>query len=149
MSLRQKLMLIFSITIVLAVVAVAWTISRRAEGAFQAANQQRTSVVVAQFRRQFERRAEDVSARIDRLTASERMSRLALEFGRTGDASPYLMESEGLAKDYELDYLEIIAADGSILSSAQWPARFGYREKLPTANQASFLKKEELAEGSP
>jgi signal transduction histidine kinase len=149
MSLRQKLMLIFSITIVLAVVAVAWTISRRAEGAFQAANQQRTSVVVAQFRREFERRAEDVSARIDRVAASERMSRLALEFGRTGDASPYLMEAEALAKDYELDYLEIIAADGSILSSAQWPARFGYREKLPTANQASFLKKEELADGSP
>ena len=149
MSLRQKLMLIFSITIVVAVVAVAWTISRRAERAFQAANQQRTSVVVAQFRREFERRAEDVSARIDRVAASERMLRLALEFGRTGDASPYLMESEGLAKDYELDYLEIIAADGSILSSAQWPARFGYREKLPTTNQASFLKKEELADGSP
>jgi signal transduction histidine kinase len=149
MSLRQKLMLIFAITIMLAVLAVAWTISRRAERAFQAADQQRTSAMVAQFRREFERRAEDVSARIERVAASERMSRLAMEFRRTADASPYLMEAEGLAKDYELDYLEIIAADGSILSSAQWPARFGYREQLPAANQASFLKKEELAEGPP
>ena len=149
MSLRQKLMLIFAITIMLAVLAVAWTISRRAERAFQAADQQRTSAVVAQFRREFERRAEDVSARIERVAGSERMSRLSMEFRRTTDASPYLMEAEGLAKDYELDYLEIIAADGSILSSAQWPARFGYREQLPAANQASFLKKEELAEGPP
>jgi signal transduction histidine kinase len=147
MSLRPKLMLIFSITIVLAVVAVAWTISRRAERAFQAADQQHTSAVVAQFRREFERRADDVSARIERVAASEPMSRLALEFGRTGDASPYLMEAEALAKDYELDYLEIIAADGSILSSAQWPARFGYRESMPAAHKASFLKKEELADG--
>jgi signal transduction histidine kinase len=149
MSLRQKLMLIFSITIVLAVVAVAWTISVRAERAFQAADQQRTSAVVAQFRREFERRANDVLVRIERVAASERMSRLALEHGRTGDASPYLMEAESLAKDYELDYLEIIAADGSILSSAQWPARFGYQASLPVASQMSFLKKEELADGPP
>jgi len=149
MSLRQKLMLIFAITIVLAVVAVAWTISRRAERAFQAADQQRTSAVVAQFRREFERSADDVSARIQRVAASERMSRLALEFGRTADASPYLMEAEALAKDYELDYLEIIAADGSILSSAQWPARFGYKESLPAAGQPTFLKKEDVAEGPP
>jgi len=149
MSLRQRLMLIFAITIMLAVLAVAWTISRQAEQAFQAADQQRTSAVIAQFRREFERRAEDVSARIERVAASERMSRLATEFRLTADASPYLMEAEGLAKDYELDYLEIIAADGSILSSAQWPARFGYGEQLPAASQASFLKKEELAEGPP
>ena len=149
MSLRQKLLLTFATTIMLAVLAVSWTISRRAERAFQAADQQRTSAVVKQFRREFERRANDVSARVERVAASESMSRLALELGRTADASPYLMEAGVLAKDYELDYLEIIGSDGSILSSAQWPARFGYREDLPAANQASFLKKEELAEGPP
>ena len=64
-----------------------------------------------------------------------------------GDPALYLTEATALAQEYELDYLEIVAADGSIVSSAQWPARFGYKETaLGAAGRPPFLKKEGLAE---
>ena len=33
-----------------------------------------------------------------------------------------------MAQDAQLDFLEIVGPDGNIVSSAQWPARFGYPE---------------------
>ncbi len=147
MSLRQKLLLVFSLTVVLAVAAVAWTISLRTRQAFEAADGQRTDALLSQFRHEFQRHADDVSARIERLAGSDRVTRLAMDVARTGDSSPYLMEAAALARDYELDYLEIVGGDGTIVSSAQWPARFGYKEDLQLpANQSAFLKREELAD---
>ena len=54
-----------------------------------------------------------------------------------------------MAQDAQLDFLEIVGADGNVVSSAQWPARFGYPE--PAAANASatpFLKREDLPDGS-
>ncbi len=149
MSLRQKLLLVFSLTVVLAVAAVAWTISLRTRQAFEAADAQRTEALLIQFRHQFQRHADDISATIERLADSERVARLTLDVAQNGDAAPYLMEAGALARDYELDYLEIITRDGTILSSAQWPARFGYKEEAPAlSNQSAFLKREELADNA-
>src|ERR1019366_5759013 len=71
------------------------------------------------------------------------------ELGHNGDPALYLNEATALAQEYELDYLEIVAGDGSIISSAQWPARFGYKETaLQAANRPPFLKKEGLPDGA-
>src|ERR1019366_10689555 len=60
-----------------------------------------------------------------------------------GDASMYLTEAGTLAQEYGLDYLELVQPDGSIVSSAQWPARFGYKEPaLANTGQPPFLKEE-------
>lgn len=145
MSLRQRLLLVFSLTIVFAVAAVAWTVSLRTRQAFEEADQKHTLALANQFRREFQGHAEDVAARIDRLAASDRLARIAFDLTRMGDPSPYLNEAPALAKDYELDYLEILSADGSIVSSAQWPARFGYKQNLLSAgNETTFLQKEDL-----
>ncbi|MGA2904946.1 MAG: hypothetical protein ABSD98_14005, partial [Candidatus Korobacteraceae bacterium] len=150
MSLRQRLLLVFSLTVVLSVAAVAWIVSLRTRQAFAEANQKHTVALVDQFRRDFDAHAEDVAARIEHVAGSDRLARIAFELTQTGgDPSPYLNEAAALARDYQLDYLEIISADGSIVSSAQWPARFGYKEDLHFAvNQPPFLKKEELPDGS-
>ncbi len=150
MSLRQKLLLVFSLTVVLAVAAVAAIISFRTRRAFTEADQKHAAALVGQFQRELKGYAEDVSARVDRLAASERLAHIAFELAQSGgDAAPYLNEAATLARDYQLDFLEIVAADGSIVSSAQWPARFGYKEDVQAANnQASFLKREELPDGS-
>jgi signal transduction histidine kinase len=149
-SLRQRLLLVFSLTVVLSVAAVAWIVSLRTRQAFAEANQKHTVALVDQFRRDFDAHAEDVAARIEHVAGSDRLARIAFELTQTGgDPSPYLNEAAALARDYQLDYLEIISADGSIVSSAQWPARFGYKEDLHFAvNQPPFLKKEELPDGS-
>ena len=148
MSLRQKLLLMFSLTVVIAVAAVAWTVSLRTRQAFEKADQERTSALVDQFRREFQRRADDVALRLDRMAGNDRVSRVAFDLGHNGDPALYLTEATALAQEYELDYLEIVAGDGSIISSAQWPARFGYKETaLGAAGRPPFLKKEELPNG--
>ena len=48
--------------------------------------------------------------------------------------------------------LELVAGDGAIVSSAQWPAKFGYKEEWLTSepdwnSRAAFLKREELPDG--
>jgi two-component system, NtrC family, nitrogen regulation sensor histidine kinase NtrY len=148
-SLRQKLLLVFSLTVVLAVAAVAWIVSLRTRDAFAAADKKRTAATVDQFRREFSARAQEVASRLKRLASSDRMSRIAFDLAVTNhDASPDLEEAAALAKEYQLDYLEILLPDGTIVSSAQWPARFGYQENVNTfpAN-VTFLKREELSDG--
>jgi len=148
-SLRQRLLLVFSLTVVLSVAAVAWIVSLRTRQAFAEANQKHTVALVDQFRRDFDEHAEDVAARVEHVAGSDRLARIAFDLTQTGgDPSPYLSEAAALAGDYQLDYLEIISGDGSIVSSAQWPARFGYKEDLHSVGNQPTLKREELPDGS-
>jgi len=150
MSLRQKLLLVFSLTVVLAVAAVAWIVSLRTRQAFTKADERHTAALIDQFRRELEGRAKDVAARVDELAAGDRLIRIAFDLAAANsDPSPYMAEAATLAKDHQLDYLEILLPDGTIVSSAQYPARFGYKEDLRLAgDQPTFLKKEELSDGA-
>jgi signal transduction histidine kinase len=147
-SLRQKLLLVMSLTVVLAVAAVAWVVSLRTRQAFADTERQYTAALVDQFQRELNSHAGEVAVRVERVASSEQLSRIAIDLQRRGDASPYLNDAGTLARDYQLDFLEIIAPDGSIVSSAQWPARFGYKEDLPAIGTATFLKREEMPDGS-
>jgi two-component system nitrogen regulation sensor histidine kinase NtrY len=149
MSLRQKLLLVFSFTVVLAVAAVAGIVSLRTRQAFTKADEQHTAALIDQFRRELRGRAEDVAIRVDELAAGDPMVRIAVDLAANSDPSPYMAQAATLARDHQLDYLEILLADGTIVSSAQYPARFGYKENLKIAgDQPSFLKKEELADAT-
>ena len=149
MSLRQKLLLMFSLTVVAAVAAVGWTVAVRVRRVFDRLDQEQTAAFAGQFRREFQHRADDVAAALDRMAASERMTRMAVELTQGGDTAPYLQEAASLAQDYRLDFLEIANKDGSIISSAQWPARFGYKEPfIATVGKPPFLKQEDLPDGS-
>ena len=75
--------------------------------------------------------------------------------GAAPDFSSHVDDATGLAAAHQLDFLELISGDGTIISSAQWPARFGYKEQwvidpaAPTdwVAQGAFLKREDLADG--
>ncbi len=149
MSLRQKLLLFFSLTVAAAVAAVAWTVLVRIREVFEKRDQEETALFVSQFQREFQHRSTDVSAAVDRIAGQERVRSMAFELGQSNDAAPFLNEAQALAQDTRLDFLEIVGPDGNIVSSAQWPARFGYAE--PAASevaQTPFLKREELADGA-
>ena len=149
MSLRQKLLLLFSLTVAAAVAAVAWTVLVRMRQVFEERDQQETALFVSQFQREFQHRSAEVAAAVDRLAASERARNMAFEIVQSGDAAPYLTEAQTMAQDAQLDFLEIVGTDGNVVSSAQWPARFGYAEPAAAATgQAAFLKREELPDGS-
>ena len=149
MSLRQKLLLLFSLTVAAAVAAVAWTVLVRIRQVFEKRDQEETALFVSQFQREFQHRSADVAAAVDRIAEQERVRSMAFELVQSNDPSPYLHEAQVLAQDAQLDFLEIVGPDGNIVSSAQWPARFGYPE--PAANEGSqtpFLKREEMQDGN-
>jgi signal transduction histidine kinase len=148
MNLRQKLLLLFSLTVAAAVAAVAWTVLVRIRLVFEQRDQQETALFVSQFQREFQHRSAEVAAAVDRIAASERVRAMAFEVVQSGDASPYLTEAQTLAQDAQLDFLEIVGPDGKIVSSAQWPARFGYPEPAVAETAATFLKREDLPDGT-
>jgi two-component system nitrogen regulation sensor histidine kinase NtrY len=147
-SLRQKLLLLFSLTVAAAVAAVAWTVLVRIRQVFEQRDQDETALFVSQFQREFQHQSADVAGAIDRMAGQERVRNMAFELVQSSDAAPFLNEAQTLAQDARLDFLEIVGPDGNIVSSAQWPARFGYPEPLAKElTQGSFLKREELPDG--
>ena len=148
MNLRQKLLLLFSLTVAAAVAAVSWTVLVRIRQVFEQRDQQETALFVSQFQREFQHRSTEVAAAVDHIAASERVRAVAFQLVQTGDAAPYLTEAQTLAQDGQLDFLEIVGPDGKIVSSAQWPARFGYFEPVAWVDQPTFLKTEDLPDGS-
>jgi two-component system nitrogen regulation sensor histidine kinase NtrY len=149
MSLRQKLLLLFSLTVAASVAAVTWTVLVRIRKVFEERDQQETALFVSQFQREFQHHSDEVAAAVDRLASSEQARTLAFQIAQSGDASPYLTTAQSMAQSAQLDFLEIVGADGSVISSAQWPARFGYPEPgVRDAGQAPFLKREDLPDGS-
>jgi two-component system, NtrC family, nitrogen regulation sensor histidine kinase NtrY len=148
-SLRQKLLLLFSLTVAAAVAAVAWTVLVRIRQVFEKRDQEETALFVSQFQREFQHRSAEVAAAVDHIAEQERVRSMAFELVQSNDAAPYLNEAQALAQDAQLDFLEIIGPDGKIVSSAQWPARFGYGEPAASeAEETPFLKREELPDGS-
>jgi signal transduction histidine kinase len=116
---------------------------------FEKIDRERTADLVSQFRREYQHRADSVALSLARMAGSEPVTRIAFDLGHGGDPAPYLNRAAALAQEYQLDFLEIVSSDGSIVSSAQWPARFGYKETAVTAsNRKPFLKEESLPDGS-
>lgn len=149
MTLRQKLLLMFSLTVVGIVAGLAWTVSLRVRGVFDELNREQTAALVNQFQKEFAQRANHVSATMDRLAASDGLKQIAFRLANGGNSGSYLTTAATLAGEYELGDLELVAGDGSIISSAQWPARFGYQEPaIADAGAPAFLKQEPLPDGS-
>jgi signal transduction histidine kinase len=138
-----------AVTVMVTVAAVGWTVSLRVRRVFEKIDRERTADFVGQFRREYRRRADSVALSLDRMAGSEPLTRIAFDLGHGGDPAPYLNRAAALAQEYQLDFLEIVSSDGNIVSSAQWPARFGYKETaVASANRMPFLKEEGLPDGS-
>jgi two-component system, NtrC family, nitrogen regulation sensor histidine kinase NtrY len=152
MSFRQKLLLLFVATIFLCVAVISVSVYSTMRQLFEQANQERANAVAAQFRSQFQSRGQDVVRKVESIAASDTLQRLAVEVNRgVSDSAGYLTEAKALAGQQQLDFLELVDHQGTILSSAQWQAKFGYPEAaIPSAvgSAGAFLKREELPEGS-
>ena len=154
MSFRNKVFLSITVTVVVAVWIVAAVVSALVTDSFERSDTQRTASLVAEFRRQFARRGDEVSRRIDAIANSETVQRLVVNLsGPQPDLSRYVDEAAALAREQSLNFVELVGPDARIISSAEWPARFGYQESWLTApmdwkSQGVFLRTEELADGS-
>ena len=154
MSFRTKVFLSITATVVIAVWIVAAVVSALVTDSFERIDTQRTAALVGEFRHQFARRSDDVSRRIDAIANSETVQRLAVNLsGPQPDTAQYVDEASALAREQSLNFLELIGPDRRIVSSAEWPARFGYQENWLADNtnwnsRGVFLRTEELADGS-
>ena len=110
----------FITTVIVAVVLVAWTVNTATRRALERLDAQRTGALVAQFRREFARRAEDVTRQVEAIANGDEALRMAVNLARPNpDYSAYVNAASGLAATHQLDFLELVADDGTIISSAQ------------------------------
>jgi two-component system nitrogen regulation sensor histidine kinase NtrY len=159
MSFRRKLLAVFALTVVLSVATVAWLVSAMTRRAFERTEDDRSAALVAQFQREFSRQGEEAARRVEAIVASETVTRMATALNRasslqssSADSAEYFEVAKSLADDYQLDFLECVDANGTIISSAHWPAKFGYPESAfaslaASTDQTAFLKQEELQDG--
>jgi signal transduction histidine kinase len=145
MTFRTHLLLIFTVAVVVTVGLVEWVVSVTARRRFEAVEAQRAGDLVAQFRAEFQRRGEEIVREVNGIAASDAAIAMA------ADPSPSYGEAGSLAAAHSLGLLELVAGDGSIVSSAEWPARFGYKEDWLAEGEwragRAFLRREELADG--
>ena len=153
MSLKTKLLLLVTVSITASVGAVAWLIETRAHEAFRQVEQERTSTLVGQFRREFDHEGEEITRGVETIAGSDQMLRTTSELANGAEYANYVNEAATFATAQRLDFLDLVAPDGAIISSAHWPARFGYKERwfldhpgpLP---ERAFLKHVETAQGT-
>ncbi|HET9283918.1 MAG TPA: HAMP domain-containing sensor histidine kinase [Candidatus Angelobacter sp.] len=153
MSLKTKLLLLVTISITASVGAAAWLIETRAHEAFRQIEEERTATLVSQFRREFEHEGDEITRGVETIAGSDQMLRTTSELANGAEYANYVNEAATYATTQRLDFLDLIAPDGTIISSAHWPARFGYKQRwfldrpgpLP---EHAFLRHVETPQGS-
>jgi len=154
MTFRRKLVTVFALTVFLSVAAVALLVIAVTRNAFEKTEDQRTTALVTQFQREFTRRGDEVARRVEAIAASDPVSRMATALhGTSADSAEYFELAKQMADGYQLDFLEFLDGHGTIISSAQWPAKFGYPDTAfeslsASSGESAFLKREELQDST-
>ncbi|MFB3903197.1 MAG: ATP-binding protein [Acidobacteriota bacterium] len=150
MSFRTRLLLIIGTAVVAASTAGTWILLVTTTRAFEQLGEQRRLALIQQFRKTFASRSEEIAARVRAIAQSESSMRMAIDLSRPeADPGAYVNQAEELAGQHSLDFLEIADSQGRIISSAHWPARFGYLDPLAAelphlAGQPAFLTRQDL-----
>ena len=136
MSFRQKLLLLFAATVLLCVAVISASVYSTIRHSFEQADQDRANAVAAQFQSEFQRRGQEVARKVESVAASETVQRVASGYkSRCHRRGRVRGEARRLAGQQQLDFLELVDSRGTILSSAQWQAKFGYPETaIPQAH---------------
>jgi two-component system, NtrC family, nitrogen regulation sensor histidine kinase NtrY len=154
MTFRTRLLIAFALAVVVAVAFVGAIVSTTTQRAFERLDEQRVSALAAQFRQEYARRKREIAQQVKDIAEADSTRDMLIALSRP-DADPSLSvdAAQPLAEAYNLDFLELVSGAGSIVSSAQWPARFLYKEDWVTQrddwnSQEPFLKREELPNGA-
>ncbi len=150
MNFRRKLLTVFTFTVVLSVAAVALLVSAMTRRAFARNEEERSASLMAQFQREFDAQGKEIARRLDAIAVCDPVAHMAALLNHnSSESAGYFDLAKSTAESYELDFLEFVDSNGIIVSSAQWPAKFGYPETsfanlASLANQSAFLKQELL-----
>lgn len=152
MSFRTRLLLFTGFTVAGAATLFTGAVSVSARHAFERADQSRREALLAQFQQELDAQGQVVVRQVERVAASDAAIRLAIESRqRDPDYSAWLDEARMQADTLSLDFLDLTAPDGAIVSSAHWPARFGYPidwvSPAADARKNAFLTRVPLSDG--
>ncbi|HUC55411.1 MAG TPA: ATP-binding protein [Candidatus Cybelea sp.] len=153
MSFRAKLLFAVLLTIFASVSVVAYAVTHYTQAAFEAMDTERTEALVAQFNKEFVQRGAEIAQQAKNIAEANATERMAIDMSRpNADLSLYVRDATGSAQEHGLDYVEFVNHNGVLISSAQFPARVGYKNEWVTAvkdwnDTPAFLKKEELPDG--
>ena len=146
MTFRTKLLVISSFTIAGAVALVTGAVSVSTRRAFDRIDGERRAALLDQFRAELDARGREIAQQVERAAASGGVQQIvagAAEYDR----------AQVEAEAESLDFLDVVQPDLTIISSAHWPARFGYRNDWQIAAedwnaQDAFLTRIPLPEGT-
>jgi two-component system, NtrC family, nitrogen regulation sensor histidine kinase NtrY len=153
MSFRTKLLFVVVLTIFASVSVVAYAVTHYTQAAFEGMDAERTEALVAQFKKEFVQRGEEIAQQARNIAEANDTVRMAIDMARpNADLSLWARDAIGSAQEHGLDYVEFVKYDGVLVSSAQFPAHVGYKNDWVTAvknwsDTPAFLKKEELPDG--
>ncbi|HWZ99473.1 MAG TPA: ATP-binding protein [Candidatus Dormibacteraeota bacterium] len=153
MSFRTKLFWVFLLTMLVTVSIVGYSVTYYSRAAFEEIDRERTEALVSQFQKEYAQRGEEIARQIENIVNSEITVHMALDLANpNSDQSLYFRDAAGIAQDHGLDFVEIVNFQGTLISSAQYPARVGYKEDWVTQVKdwkevGPFLRKEELPDG--
>ena len=120
MTFRSKLFWIFTLALMLSVGLIAAGVMFVTRQAFEDLNRQHSGALVAQFQREFERRGQDIVHRVQGIADAEPTVRMAIDLSRPkSDVSIYVNDARGVSRAHQLDILDFVGNDGSIISSAE------------------------------
>ena len=153
MSFRLKMFLLFPLVVIAAVAVVGAGVTVFTRRAFEQLDASHTDAIVSQFQREFANQGRAIVSGVRDISNSEATLNMAIHLSaRNIDPSVYGHDATIVASDHHFDFLEFAGNDGSIVSSKQWPARFGYKEdwllaKTDWSARDAFLKKVETPDG--
>jgi signal transduction histidine kinase len=148
MTFRTRLLLIFTLAVIASVGVVELLVHKATQREFERMDAVRSDALVTQFRKEFDRRSQEVVRAVEGIAQSDSVLNIAI----SPDQTEFYDEAAALAAAHSLGLLELVAGDGTIVSSAEWPARFGYREDWllqhgDWAEGQAFLRRAEFPDG--
>ena len=153
MTFRAKLFWVFTLALLLSVGLVAAGVTVVTRQAFDDLNREHSDALVAQFQHEFERRGDEVVNRVKAIASEEATIHMAVDLSLPkGDASVYVYDARGVSQSHQLDFLDFVNSDGTIISSGEWPAHFNSKmdwviETQDWATAGSFLTRMETESG--
>ncbi|HEV2314000.1 MAG TPA: ATP-binding protein [Candidatus Acidoferrales bacterium] len=153
MSFRLKVFVLFPLVVVAAVAIVGVGVTVFTRRAFERLDASHTDAIVSQFQREFASQGQQIVRGVQDISGSEATLNMAIHLNaRDIDPSSYGHDAVSVASDHHFDFLEFAGNDSSIISSMQWPARFGYKEdwllqKTDWSARGAFLQKVDTPDG--
>src|SRR5271170_7437721 len=130
---RTRLFVNFILALLLAVGLIAAGVTVVTRRAFDEMNREHTDALLAQFQREFARRGSEVVESVKGIADAEPTVRMAIDLSRpNADVSVYVNDAHGVSKSHQLDLLDFVNNDGTIISSQESPARFNYKMEWVT-----------------